>query len=265
MNPRYIVNECVKDGYKPFGVSTVESLKMMFQRNNELMNVLTSILGIVVILGWMVYIYSIIRTKQQSVRTKMFTALLFFAGLSRVAIWIFSLLGHTFSTHKSTKLVEQLWKFDLISIYINVVGFSMLYLFIEAYDHISLSVFSITSLVGTLASIGTIVYVLTHPDIHNESHRAFRTLPWIFIVTIFSVPVLWKLYTIGSDKWTPWFIIALACYFVGGFFFVTKFPECFVRWRGLEMWSLSHHWWHWANILGDSAYFLGVAKFATSI
>lgn len=141
----------------------------------------------------------------------------------------------------------------------------MLYMFIEAYDHISLPAFSITSLIGTIISIGTIWFILTYQDIHNESYRGFKTLPWILIVAVFSLPVLWKLHTVGRDKWTLWFFVALAWYFVGGVFFVTKFPECFVKWKGLEIWGLSHHWWHWANIIGDSAYFLGVTTFAVSM
>lgn len=264
MDSLYIVNEFVNTAYKPFGICTVDCWKSIFESNNESMNVFTSILNIALTIGWTWYIYSFVQTKPRTTKNTIFAVLLLIAGVSHVITWTASLLAHAFSTHESVKLVDQLWRYDMATIYLSVMGFCNLVLFIELYQYISVSLLVILLIVGSLTCIGAMGFLLTKPDIHDERHRVLRAVPWIVTVGIYFLPILWKLITIGQGDWTFWFILSILWYGVGGFFFVTKFPECSAAWKGLETWCLSHHWWHWANIVADSFVFLGIATFAMS-
>lgn len=263
-HPLYIVNEFVTDWYKPFGLCTEDCWKHMFKLNNETMNNITSLLNVFLTFVWCTYVILIATKKTNNVKRDIFIGLVVLAGVCHAVTWTASLVAHTFSTHKSVKLIDKLWLFDMASIYLTIFAFCTILNFMEVSPYVSMVTMGIIIGLGVLLCIGAIVFFLTNEKINEEQYRYMRAVPWVAIVFLYFVPLFWKVFTYGASEWTPWYMVALVWYIIGGFFHQSKFPESLNPPKHFQLWCLSHHWWHWANIFADSCFFMAVAVYAHS-
>ena len=262
----YFINEYVIHGYKQLGMTSKECVQSIFQVNNESMNVLTSALNIIITIAWVWYIWRLAKNNKRKASPipPLFFVLLVVAGVCHIITWLGSLLAHACTTHKSHELVDKLWRFDMASIYLTVLGFSNLGMLVEMAPYASLETLLAGMCIGSLTCIVAMIFMLKKEGIHDENNRALRALPWLITVGVYWLPVILKNVCHGMGASSPWFVLAIVWYLIGGFFHVSKAPECLTENKTIQKWCLSHHWWHWANILGDACFFYAVLIYATS-
>jgi adiponectin receptor len=250
----YLINHFVFHGYKEFGLSTRECVRSIFHINNETVNVWTSLLIAADAALWTV---AVLLTTD---RDAYFCCVLLFATACRVACWLLSAAAHALSTHASPYVVAAAWRNDYIGIYLSIMGLCNAGTYIELSPHFPPAVWLSATLLGTAGCVASVAFMHSMGAAYNEERaRALRTLPFVASLLVYVVPYGVKLALHGMDVYSAGFLLTIFFPLLGGAFFVSLWPErAWPASAWVHTWALSHHWWHWANVAGNTAFYTSV-------
>lgn len=254
VDPIYIVNEHVRhDTYKRMYMTTSECLLSMVEKNNEMVNVWTSIIIIAAVttLGCKAL---------SSCKTSVLYMLTWIATCAHVITWSMSALAHSFTTHQSADVTKTMWKLDQSSIYLSVMCLCNLGLFIEISGCLPIYVVYTLMSIGSAFCVSIIRRVFVAQDTHDEDARGMRAVRFGAATSLYVIPFAWKLITHSPGMSSAYFIASIIWYAMGGMFFVSKWPEFATNDINVHTWCLSHHLWHWCNLGGASTFFYGVLQ-----
>lgn len=240
--------------HKQWRLSTRDCFNSILYLNDETVNVFTSLANVAMTVYSACYIWN----KTYISHTKIVRELFVFATMSYILAWIASFFAHSFSTHESVSLAIFLWRADLASIYVSIMGMCNLGFYIEMNKFVAPKVLWGCISFASVTCCASVVFVSHAPDIMADHMKIFRIIPFVMSSCAYIIPWVYKLVTIGLSTSSLYFLKSSSWIVLGGLFLVVECPECCTKSVLVQTFCHSHHIWHYANLMSNVYFFKGV-------
>ncbi|KAJ5808816.1 hypothetical protein N7474_010085 [Penicillium riverlandense] len=240
------VNPHILRGYR-FTSSKVECLSSAFSFSNELVNIWSHLIGLVIVLSIAFYFYPLNPNFHLSTKTDVLIAAVFFFSACKCLFC--STLWHTMNSISSQPLMERFACVDYTGISLlvaaSIVTIEYTAFYCEPYSRWTYIVLTMSLGVGG-------IILPWHPTFNRHDMAWARVLFYVSLALTGFAPLA-QLSTTRGLEWCMYFYApvfkSLLVYFVGALVYASKIPE---RWKpGLfDYFGGSHNIWHMAVLGG---------------
>ncbi|KAL8745727.1 MAG: hypothetical protein Q9190_002166 [Brigantiaea leucoxantha] len=251
------VNPHIIRGYR-FSESKIDCVRSAFNVSNELVNIWSHAIGLLIVLSIAFYIYPSSVNFSQSSGTDIFFAAVFFAAACKCLVC--SCMWHTMNSIAEQTLMERFACVDYTGISLLIAASIMTTEYTAFYCE-PLSRWTYIVLTATLGIGGVILP--WHPLFNRADMNWFRVLFYITLAATGFAPVLQTSVTKGTE-WSYYFFIPIAksilVYLGGAVVYASQIPE---RWLHgwFDYFGGSHNIWHLAVLGGILYHYVAMQKF----
>ncbi len=251
------VNPHITKGYR-FSGSKIECIRSAFNFHNELVNIWSHAIGLLIVLAIAFYFYPASVNFSQSTRTDIFFAAVFFFAACKCLIC--SCMWHTMSSISEQNLMERFACVDYTGISLLIAASIMTTEYTAFYcEPVSRWIYIIMT--ATLGVAGVILP--WHPTFNRADMNWARVAFYVSLAATGFAPVFQLSWTRGSE-WSWYFyapiIKSITVYLVGAIIYAGQVPE---RW--LHGWfdyvGGSHNIWHLAVLGGILFHYTAMQRF----
>ena len=251
------VNPHITKGYR-FSGSKIECVRSAFNFHNELVNIWSHAIGLLIVLAIAFYFYPASVNFSQSTRTDIFFAAVFFFAACKCLIC--SCMWHTMSSISEQNLMERFACVDYTGISLLIAASIMTTEYTAFYcEPVSRWIYIVMT--ATLGVAGVILP--WHPTFNRADMNWARVAFYVSLAATGFAPVFQLSWTRGSE-WSWYFyapiIKSITVYLVGAVIYAGQVPE---RW--LHGWfdyvGGSHNIWHLAVLGGILFHYSAMQSF----
>ncbi|KIX94001.1 uncharacterized protein Z520_10338 [Fonsecaea multimorphosa CBS 102226] len=250
-------NPHILKGYR-FNKTQFECFTTMFHAHNEMVNIWSHGIGLLIVLTVAFYYYPSSSTFPLSTKMDVLIAACFFAAACKCMIC--STMWHTMNSISDKRLFDRFACVDYTGISLLVAASILSTEWTAFYcEPISRAVYmTLTTVLGVAGTI------LPWRESFNRADMAwFRVMFFVTFVVVGFAPVLQLNYTRGA-AWTFYFYAPVAksimVYFVGALIYASQVPEKW--WPGsFDYIGCSHNIWHVAVVLGIIFHYFAMLDF----
>ena len=240
------VNPHIVRGYR-FSDSKVECLRSVFRISNELVNIWSHAIGLVIVLSIAFYFYPTSVNFALSSNTDIFFAAMFFFAACKCLVC--SCMWHTMNSIADQTLMERFACIDYTGISLLIAASIMTTEYTAFYcEPVSRWVY-----ITTTFALGVGGVILPwHPTFNRADMAWARVAFYIALGATGFAPVVQLNLTRGSS-WSYFFYApvmkSVAVYIIGAVIYALKLPETLVP-GWFDYFGGSHNWWHMAVLGG---------------
>jgi adiponectin receptor len=251
------VNPHIVKGYR-FSDSKIDCIRSVFGISNELVNIWSHAIGLMVVLAIAFYFYPTSVNFSLSTKTDVFIAAVFFFAACKCLVC--STLWHTMNSVADQTLMERFACVDYTGISLLIAASIMTTEYTAFYcEPISLSIYMTTT-----ATLGIGGVILPWHSTFNRQDMAWaRVAFYVSLGATGFVPILQLNMTRGGTwAWEFYAPIAksIAVYLVGACVYASQVPE---RWfpGAFDYIGGSHNLWHFAVLSGILFHYIAMQEF----
>lgn len=251
------INPHIMRGYR-FSESKVACVRSVFGISNEMFNIWSHLLGLVIILAVGFYYYPASTTFSLSTTSDKLVAGCFFFAACKCLVC--STLWHTFSSHKDQGLMEAFACVDYTGISLLIAASIMTTEYTAFYcEPISRWIYMTTT---ALLGIGGVI-LPWHPTFNRQDMNWARVAFYVTLGATGFVPIL-QLNVTRGGAWAWEFYApitkSILVYLAGAFIYASKVPE---RWYpgAFDYIGGSHNLWHCAVLGGIFFHYMAMQEF----
>ena len=251
------VNPFIVDGYR-FSETTGECVRSIFGFSNELVNIWSHLVGLIVVLSLALYIYPTSHTFSLSSKSDIAVAAIFFLAAAKCLVC--STLWHTMCSISNRTLMERFACVDYSGISMLVASSIATTEYTAFYcDPISRNLY--LALTISLGVGGTILP--WHPTFNRADMAWCRVAFYVTLAGTGFVPIAQLSFTRGF-AWAAYFyapiLKSVGVYLAGACLYAGKVPERF--WPGaFDYVGGSHNIWHFAVLGGILCHYRAMEEF----
>jgi adiponectin receptor len=250
-------NPYILKGYR-FNGTSIECLRSMFHAHNEMVNIWSHGIGLIVVLAVAFYFYPTSAAFPLSSKMDVLVAACFFAAACKCLIC--STMWHTMNSISDKCLYERFACVDYTGISLLVAASILSTEWTAFYcEPVSRTIYmTLTAILGIAGAI------LPWRESFNRADMAwFRVTFFVTLAVTGFAPVLQLNYTRGAE-WTFYFYAPIAksmmVYFTGALIYASQVPEKW--WPGsFDYIGCSHNIWHVAVVFGIIFHYIAMMEF----
>ncbi|EPE08283.1 hemolysin-iii family protein [Ophiostoma piceae UAMH 11346] len=251
------INPHILRGYR-FSETKAACFKSMFRISNELVNIWSHCLGVIIVLAIALYFYPTSVNFHLSTKTDVFIAALFFFAACQCLVC--STIWHTMNSIADANLISSLACVDYTGISLLVAASIMTTEYTAFYcDPVSRWIYiSLTAILG----VGGVV-LPWHPFFNRSDMAWLRVAFYVGLAATGFLPMLQIMFMRGTSfVWEFYLPItkSLMVYLTGAFVYASKVPE---RWSPgmFDYIGGSHNLWHLAVLGGILFHYSAMQQF----
>jgi adiponectin receptor len=251
------VNPHIVKGYR-FSDSKIDCIRSVFGISNELVNIWSHAIGLIIVLAIAFYIYPTSVNFSLSTKTDVFIAAVFFFAACKCLVC--STLWHTMNSVADLTLMERFACVDYTGISLLIAASIMTTEYTAFYcEPVSRWVYMTTT--ATLGIGGVILP--WHPTFNRQGMAWARVAFYVSLGATGFVPILQLNMTRGGtwawEFYAP-IVKSITVYLVGAFVYASQVPE---RWfpGAFDYIGGSHNLWHFAVLGGILFHYLAMQEF----
>lgn len=251
------INPHITRGYR-FSETKAECLRSCLKLSNELVNIWSHAIGLVIILSIAFYFYPTSEHFSNSTKSDIFIAAVFFFAAAKCLVC--STMWHTMNSISSQSLMERFACVDYTGISLLVAASIMTTEYTAFYcEPISRWAYMLTT-----AAFGVGGVILPwHPTFNRMDMAWARVAFYVTLALTGSFPVGQLIYTRGA-WWAAYFYApitkSLLVYFTGALMYAAKVPERFCPGM-FDYFGGSHNIWHFAVLGGILFHYSAMQSF----
>ena len=250
-------NPHIVKGYR-FSETKIECLRSMFGISNEMVNIWSHAIGLMIVLAIAFYFYPTSSNFSLSTNTDVFIAAVFFFAACKCLVC--STVWHTMNSVADQTLLERFACVDYTGISLLIAASIMTTEYTAFYcEPISRWVYmTLTAVLG----VGGVI-LPWHPTFNRADLSWVRVAFYVSLAATGFAPVLQLNITRGS-AWAWGFyapiVKSITVYFIGALVYASKVPE---RWfpGSFDYCGASHNLWHFAVLGGICFHYVAMQEF----
>ncbi|KAI9845486.1 MAG: hypothetical protein M1837_004824 [Sclerophora amabilis] len=251
------INPHITRGYR-FSESKIECVKSVLSISNELVNIWSHAIGLLIVLAIAFYFYPTHVNFSVSSKTDIFIAAVFFAAACKCLVC--STLWHTMNSIAEQTLMERFACVDYTGISLLIAASTLTSQYTAFYcEPVSRRIYMTTTAVLGVSG----VVVTWHPTFNRADMQWARVAFYITLVVTGLVPVV-QLNLTRGPAWSFYFyapvLKSFAVYLGGAIVYASRVPE---RWwpGGFDYVGGSHNLWHLAVLGGILFHYVAMQEF----
>lgn len=251
------INPHITRGYR-FSETKAECLRSCLTLSNELVNIWSHFIGLLIVLSIAFYFYPMSEHFSNSTKSDIFIAAVFFFAAAKCLIC--STMWHTMNSISSQTLMERFACVDYTGISLLVAASIMTTEYTAFYcEPVSRWVYMLTT-----AAFGVGGVILPwHPTFNRMDMAWARVAFYVTLALTGSFPVGQLIYTRGAS-WALYFYAPITksvlVYFLGALMYAAKVPERFCPGM-FDYFGGSHNIWHFAVLGGILFHYSAMQSF----